>query len=658
VTSPVPSAAARIRAAVVSLLRRAAPALAICALGALAYANALRGAFQFDDAHAVVDNPWIRSFRHLPAWFTDARTFSVLPQNQDWRPLVLLAHAVSYAAGGGLSPVAFHLLNLAVHLACAVLVYRIAVRLLARGGGPQAEAAALWPALLAGALFAVHPLQSETVDYVSSRSESLAALGILAGFAAHLRGRSGRAMAWMAVGLCAKATAFVLPALCWLDEVVLGGEPAVPRDRRRWLRYAGWAAVALAFLTIRHFLVSDFSVQSRATTPRLVYLMTEARAFWHYVGLFLVPVGQCADADFPLTTSALDPTFLRAAAALAGLAAVAWGVRRRAPLVTFGIAWFAVALAPTSTILPLAEPTNEHRPYAAIAGLCWAAAWLASRSLLARGGALRGRVLRAAPVLLVLGALVGATWQRNRVWRDELSLWTDVVEKAPGNGRAHLNLGLALAARGRFPEALGQYRRCQEAWPAYAYCPLDRAVLLGSLGQQGEALASFAQAERLDPKLFWVPYHRGVLLRRSDGAASVRDLERAAALSPGFPAAHRELAASLAVLGDRDRARTEVDRAIALDPQDGEAFALRGYLEQLAGAREPARADARTAVALSPRLVQPRVNLGWLAEEDGDLAQAGAWYRSAAALAPGDADLRQRLARVEAAQAAAPGARP
>ncbi len=631
--------------------RRLGPLVGVGLLGLLAYANGLAGGFHFDDSHSIVENPWIRSFRFLPRWLSDSRTFSVLPQNQDWRPMVVLAHALSYALGGNrLAPVAFHLVNLAIHLACAALTFLCARELLARDaerrGAPLGSDARLALAFLAGAIFAVHPLQSETVEYLSSRSEGLTALGILAGFYCHLRGKDLGALAWLAFGLSAKAVAIVLPALVYLNDAYLEGQPWLRLSGKRLARYGGYAGVALAYLAVRHFLVSDFSVQHRADTGRLVYAMTEVRAVWHYLGLYLFPVGQCGDANYRLTTTWSDPDFLRAAAAWLALGGLCVGLRRRARLPIFGLLWFLIVLAPTSTFLPLAEAVNEHRPYAGVAGLAWATVWLVSRLPAWAAGTIwaRPRALAAAAALVLLG-WTGTTWARNRVWADDLSLWADVVEKAPDNGRGHLNYGLSLAAVGRSQEALAQYDACAKAWPGYSYCPLDRGVLLASLGQKREALAEYRKAEQLDPELFWTPYYEGMLLRTEDPKASKEQLERATKLSPGFPAAHRELGSTLFVLGDRAGARQQIDQALALDPNDGEAVGLRGLLEELAGDRAAAQADDRRSLDLKPWQTQPRVNLGWMAEEDKKFAEARDWYLSATRVAPDDEDLWKRVLR-------------
>jgi tetratricopeptide (TPR) repeat protein len=361
-------------------------------------------------------------------------------------------------------------------------------------------------------------------------------------------------------------------------------------------------------------------------------------------------VGQVGDANYPLTVSPTEPDFLRALAAWGAVAILCAALWRRARLPIFGLAWFLIVLAPTSTVLPLAEAVNEHRPYAGVAGLAWGTVWVFGRlGSWAKGTLWERPAPRVAVAVAALLALLAATIARNEVWHDDLSLWSDVVQKAPDNGRAHLNYGLSLAAVGRDSEALAQYDECARVWPGYAYCPLDRGVLLAALGRKTEALAEYKKAATLESQLFWTPYYEGLLLRTLDPKASKADLERSIQLSPGYPGSHRELASTLYVLGDKAGARAEVDKALALDSSDGEALALRGLLEELAGDRTAAYTDDRRSLDLKPGQSQPRINLGWMAEEDKRFKDARDWYLTATRIVPDDEDLWRRVARASAA---------
>src|SRR5262249_14508569 len=145
-----------------------------------------------------------------------------------------------------------------------------------------------------------------------------------------------------------------------------------------------------------------------------------------------------------------DAAVLAGAALLAALTATAVALRRRAPLLLPAWGWFLVTVAPESSLIPIRDLMMEQRAYLPLAGLCWTAAGAFAP--------LPARAPRAATALALVGALTTVTHARNRVWRDELALWSDSVAKSPGSARAQNNLGLALEAAGRLPEAERAFR--------------------------------------------------------------------------------------------------------------------------------------------------------------------------------------------------------
>lgn len=565
----------------------------IVVAGTAVFANSLPNSFQFDDSHSVVENPWIRSFRHLPRWFTDVSSFTVLRENQNYRPVLLVTYALNYALGG-LRPAAFRWFNLAGHLGSAVLVLLLVRELLRRtaraagppgaligrrgpdGDGPrQSGAASAWVPFLAGAIFALHPLQSEIVNYISSRSDGLCAGFYLLAFYLWVRANAaetpggaaasvalrGGAVAAFAAGLLVKEVAITLPAALWLWEVLVERKPAVRLGWRRLAAYAALAAVAVAYLVLRAHLLRGYDTRFRSVTPPLEYFYTQLHAWFYYVRLFVVPVGLCVDPDYPMSRAFLEPRVVAAAAGFLGVAALCWWLRRRRPAVTFGLAFFWLTLLPTSSFLPIAEAVNEHRPYLGNAGLSLLAALLLGAVLPRLVGAKVARGAAVAVLLLLAALTVG----RNRVWYDDLSLWRDVVRKAPRSGRAHLNYGLALFGRGRTAEALVEYNECARQWPGYSYCYINRSILHRERGDFGRALADLTTAQRLTPTLFWVPFYQGVTHdAMGEPGPAEADFARTIAISPGFADARYRRALALQKLGRLIEARAEAARAAAL----------------------------------------------------------------------------------------------
>jgi tetratricopeptide (TPR) repeat protein len=538
--------------------------------GTLVYLNAIPNAFHFDDTHSIVENPAIRSFRGAGRWFTDASTFTVLKENTNYRPVLLATYAANHALGG-LRPAVFRLFNLLGHLGCAILAFLLARELAARlWPRPEDEARRTWVPILTGAIVALHPLQSEIVDYISSRSDGLCALFYLAALYAWVRANAAPARAglWRAAAVAAfalsllvKEVGITLPAAIWLWEVLVERRPAVRLGWRRFGRYGLLAAVALAYLGVRAWVLRDYDTRFRSTTPPLEYFATQLHAWFYYLRLFVVPVGQCVDPEYPFSRSFGEPRVLAAIAGVLAVAAAAFVARRRRPEVPFALAFFLVALAPTSSFFPISEAVNEHRPYLANLGL----ALLAAVALAELAPRLIGRRAAAGLAAAVLVALAALTVARNHVWTDDLTLWRDVVAKAPHNGRAHLNYGLALMARGRNDEALAEYEQCARLWPGYSYCYINRSVLYRQRQDFGRALADLDHAARLTPTLFWVPYFRGYTYQEMGRLADAeRAYARALAISPRFAEARYRRARTLADLGRRDEARAEAERAAAM----------------------------------------------------------------------------------------------
>jgi tetratricopeptide (TPR) repeat protein len=182
---------------------------------------------------------------------------------------------------------------------------------------------------------------------------------------------------------------------------------------------------------------------------------------------------------------------LGGAALLAALTIAALALRARAPLVLAGWGWFLVTVAPESSLIPIRDLMMEQRAYLPLAGLCWVAA--------AGLGALPARAVRLAAAAALIVTLTAVTHVRNRVWRDERSLWSDSVAKAPGSARAQNNLGLALEAAGRNAEAEGAYRAALAAEPAHVFARVNLGRLYGRSRRLDEALRVLGEADALAP---------------------------------------------------------------------------------------------------------------------------------------------------------------
>jgi Tfp pilus assembly protein PilF len=606
---------------------RLAPVLLALAIVA-AYWNSFASGFHFDDWHVLEDNPWIRSLAYVPRFFVDPHTTTVLRENADLRPVLLASFALNWAVSGA-EVWSYHAVNLILHWLAALLVFRIV-----RDDLWLDDAVAVPVALAAALVVAVHPLNTEPVNYLSARSALLTTVFYLGAFDAAVRGRRVGASALLVLALLTKAIAITLPLVLLAYRALAPREArAVAVERLSAGFLAALGVLAAGGLVYRAWLLPPWvqaATHDASVTP-WIYFITEWSAYLYYLRLFLWPDALVIDRlDYPLARSILEVQAWGSLLALAALGALAWRLRRRWPIVTFAVLWYLITLAPESSFFPLAEPVNEHRPYLAMLSL-GALAGLALTALAAlvarvmRASATRVTVAVVAVVVIVLG---GATHVRNEVWRDDYTLWKDAIEKAPRNPRAWLNAGHAAMARGEDDAARTYLLAGVRLAPCYAYLHMNLSALEARAQRLEESLRWADEAARCNPGLALTAYYRGAALERLGRFDEALDAyRRTTALDPHHAGAWQ---AQAAVLERREAwadAAAAFDRALEENPTLVEAAMRAGLLYHYRLA-DAARAVERyrTALRLTPTHYGAHYQLAMalLAAGEPDAARA-AW---------------------------------
>jgi len=649
VVDPAPSRSVR------RALAAAAPALAVVALGALAHATSLDVPLQFDDVPNIVDEPAVHATDLSPGQL--ARAAGGFPLGR-W--LARGSFAVNHAMHG-LRPAGYHVVNVALHLAAALLVLAVARRILDALAGAQegAGGAALRldgadrrrAAAIAAVLFAVHPVHTQAVTYVVQRMTVMGALFALLAVWLWLgaRVRRGGARAWRAAGagvstwlaVSCKENYAVVPALVLLLEWVL--DPALgARLRASW---RAWTAAGAALAAAAGALVWAYAPVLRHEAARFalspgVRLLSQGRILLHYLSLLALPLPGRLHVDYayPPSTGPFTPvTTLPALLAVAGLVGLAVWSRRRAPLVALAIGWFLVALSIEQSVLPI-DLVFEHRIYfAGIGLLLLAAAALVRLVRVPHAGAW----VVAAPLAALL---VAGTWARNARWQDPALLYGDEAGNRPRAARGLLNVGATYRARGQLDEAERVLRRAVALAPddAGAYVnlgnvELDRGRLAEAEGWYREALAR----ERRLPDAW---YDLGILLTRKVQLAEAMDAYRQAlAADATYTSARVNLALLQHRTGDRAGALATLDEALRLDAGSVSALANRAVLRVVARRGAEALDDARQAVRLGGERPVPWIVLAQVHLAAGRRVEAREAVARALRIDPGNADARELM---------------
>lgn len=544
------------------------------------YSNHFQNSFHFDDSHTVVDNPYIRSLHNLPSFFTDASTFSILPANRTYRPLVSASLAVDYALGHGYHPFWFHLSTFIVFLLQLIAMAALFISILdSVRPEPQEKNANRTVAIVATAWYGLHPAMAETVNYIIQRGDIFCTIGVVAALAIFARWprlrMTGLYLVPFAFAMLSKPPAAVFPLLLFLYVAMF--------EREGKASYRQAAILTLPSLILCALLVALQSAMTpKSFTPSTLsaysYCITQPFVLMRYFGSLFLPLHLNVDTDLqPFATFSANAFLGFLFLALLLIAAWITARRRVTRPVCYGLLWFLIASLPTS-VYRLSEVENDHRMYLPFVGLVLAVVWagfLAVNNV--APGKHRTAVWRAASIAVVLLlALYGyGAHLRNRVWRTDESLWLDDVIKCPHNGRGLMNYGLTQMAKGAYPAALDYYQRALVYTPNYKILEINLGVVYGAMNQAAQAEQHFIRAIALAPTDDQAHYFYGRWLYQSGRVEdAIRQLNIAVQLNPARLEANHALAAAYLAIGDAASARATAAAALRLAPEDTTAAAI------------------------------------------------------------------------------------
>ena len=526
------------------------------------YGPSLNGPFLFDDQYLIFMRPDF-ALDSLRAWISGVR------------PLLMFSYWVNYRLSG-LHPLSYHAFNVLFHVMVSVLVFFIVRKILEWAQVDRLRRDVL--AAFAGALFLLHPVNSESVGYVASRSENLSVLFFVGAFALFLYRRSvditwrrtALVLVVFAAAVLSKEHTVVLPALLLLTDYFWNPPFSFAGIRRNWRLYVPVTlAAVLAALYLARQLSGATSAGFRIRDFRWYqYFFTECRAFWLYIRLFLFPAGLRIDYDYPVSHTILEHGAILGLVGILLAAGAVFYFRRRYPLAAYGFFAFVILMAPTSSFVPIADPVAERRLYLSMIGLLFILI-----EFLRRVDVRQPKAMAAlAGVLLILGI---ATYNRNFVWSDKVALWEDTAAKSPNKSRVQFQLAQAYYERGACDQALPHYERSAALDPsdyrlyidwgldydclkqpeqaltkfrraasmrptAHAYSQIG--MIYGKEGKNAEALDALATAEKIDPNFdMTYVYRGGVRLSEGNVNAASDDFRHALALNPRNQTARQAL---------------------------------------------------------------------------------------------------------------------
>lgn len=340
----------------------------IAAMVLIAYSNTFTASFHFDDYPAIIENP---NIRHV----TMDNIISLLQAN---RPVVYFSLMLNYQLSG-VNVVGWHIFNIGVHIATSCFVYLLMLWTLTLPSMQRAyDAKARWMALFGALLFGVHPVQTESVTYIITRTELLATFFYLLAFLFFIRGTQTKKIEFYvatvlssALSMGSKEWAVTLPAILLLYDYLFIAEKRIPDVLRRWPVYLGVIlSTWIVLRTLNLFAQGGaagigFNVASQTGLGPKSYFLTSLNVLWTYIRLLFLPINQNLDYDYRISKTLFEfPTLLSFIGHLAVCGATFWAYKKKGwLLIPFGIVWFYIGLSPVQSIVPIIDVIFEHRLY-------------------------------------------------------------------------------------------------------------------------------------------------------------------------------------------------------------------------------------------------------------------------------------------------------
>ncbi|MDY8138635.1 tetratricopeptide repeat protein [Aquimarina sp. 2201CG5-10] len=513
-------------------------------LTTITYLNHFDNSFHFDDTHTIQNNVYVRSLKNIPLFFKDGSTISSLPQNQSYRPIVATSLAIDYWLGNSYNPFYFHLISFLLFLFQGILIFFLAKRILKLSSNNNfnfyiAAGITLW--------YMLHPVMAETVNYIIARSDLQSTFFVVLAFVIYQYSAIGRKfylyLVAVIIGALAKPIAIMFAPLlfCYLllfKHNMSFYELFSSKSSSKSLKVLKETLPSFLVCLLLYFFITTMTPDTYTTGASNVYnyLITQPYVVTYYFGSILFPIHLSADTDWVALESIWSYKFFIGILFILVLVYILLrcSKKRKYYPISFGIAWFFIALIPTSSFFPLSEVMNDHRmffPYVgSIIGSGYAIGLLA-QYIKEKYKVSKLYILSGISILLLLYAF--GTYQRNQVWDNNESLWKDVTLKSPKNGRGLMNYGLTLMSKGQYKTAEQYFLKALKLTPYYHTLHINLGILYNAQGNATEAEKYFKEAIEHGPNYYssWFYYGR-FLSQKSRKAEAIQKLSKSLELSP------------------------------------------------------------------------------------------------------------------------------
>ncbi len=607
-------------------------------LGLTIYYQTFGFGFVFDDLVFIVNNSWIKSFDQVHyIWKT-------IPQT---RTVGFYSFAFNYFIGQ-LHPQGYHIFNFLIHLLAVGLIWATAGALFQMSGQlPSTDWLRQEIPFIIAVLFLVHPCQTQAVTYISQRFESMATVFYIGSIYSYLCGRISSSKAHKIflftisiglaiLGIFTKEVAVTIPLMVLAVELTFfnGDHQGIIEPGKKSLKKSDFRKICIVltvvggifFMLFIKLVRTDLNVffdshpfPSQSHDGDMItaksYLLTQMRVFLTFMRLLVLPIQQNLDYDYPLSRGILHPPLTLIGMCLIGtIVFLFFKLRKKFPIVAFGLAWilitFSINLAPRVNVI------FEHKLYLISFGF-----FLILVSVLFI--IIRQRTLLVGLLIIMIAVLSLSSFLRNQVWKNQLTLWDDTVQKSSHKARPYFNRGNAYSDQGDFIQAVSDYNKAIEINPDYPEAYYNRGSIYYTQGNFTQALSDYNRAIEINPDYAEAYNNRGsIFARQGNFTQAIADFNKAIEIMPDYASAYINHGLVYEKQGNFTQALSDYNRAIEVNPDYAEAYDNRGIFYDKQGNFSQALLDFNKAIEISSDYAEAYYNRGNTCARQGNFTQA------------------------------------
>ena len=542
--------------------------LLILILGSIIYSNSFNGTFHFDDLERIPNNMALRDLTNLQAIWNYGQM----------RFVAYYTFAINYHFGG-VNTWGYHLFNLLIHLTTSLLVYYFTVLICstAQLRDSSFAKAKYTIAFITSILFVAHPLATQSVCYIVQRMASLVALFYLLSLSFYLKARllnpnnNSKYLLFLLSALSAglafltKENSFTIPFTILLMEIFFLSEKNFKVNLKH-PKVIGILGISIIFIVI---VMNVYSASIFKSIPpddhngfrevtSMNYLFTQFPVILKYIQLLILPVGLNLDYDFPIYNSLLSIASVGSLLVLLALVYLAFYLFNRNRIISFGIFWFFLTLLVESSIIPISDVIFEHRTYLPSFGFFIIIASLSYNRLF-----LKNTTYGILFLTILVGTYSILTYSRNKVWKNDYTLWSDVIIKSPNKARGYNNRGMYLRETDRYEEMLKDFNKAIELEPKFTDAYNNRGNVYVKQQNYQESLTNFNKAVELNPNDPDSHNNRGTAnMGLKSYAAAIADFDKAIELRPEYTMAFANRGITYLNMGNKDQGCKDLKKSI------------------------------------------------------------------------------------------------